>query len=514
MIKIIVLYIFYFGENMKKIASIIIIILLIICSYGVQGFSKQNNDIWFRQGKYTILNKFPSSIDLSVTDLPEYFSWTDHEGKDWTSPATQQLMGDCGVFSAIGALECIIKIREDCADINPDLSEQYILSCLPAAAIEYGKGCTYGVLPSNAYRYIMSTSEDGNYHNGVTWESCFPYQASDYSQGVTIDQIHSDWLEYLIPISDYGSIWNEGVIENTPESIELIKNMIIQHGPSVAAMSITSSFQKWGYSHNEPEEFYPYTGERWRDQLSHGVVIVGWKDDTSIANGGYWICKNSWGTGFGYDGFFNIEYGACFTGVLFEWVDYNPDDFYWPLTAQTKDIYSGIINENLLFDASGSISAEDSSIISYHWDFGDGNIGSGQSTYHSYPQEDIYLMNLTIIDDNNKTSKTSVKVIITSEPITIDICGGFFKANFKIDNPSNFTLNDMIYRIEPINGAPIILGKYSLAGKISINPGENIIPIGTSLIGFSISVNFRITIGDISKTEKIYVIGPLIFAPN
>lgn len=460
------------------------------------------------------LNKFPSPIDISVTDLPGYFNWKDYKEKDWTTPAKQQLMGDCGVFSALGALECIIKIRDDCADINPDLSEQYILSCLPAAAIEYGRGCTYGVLPSNAYKYIMSTTEAGNYHNGVTWESCFRYQAKDFSQGVTIDQICSDWSEYLVPISDYGSIWNEGVLENTPESIELIKNMIIQHGPSVAGMSITLSFQRWGYSHNDPEDFYPYKGERWRDKLSHGVVIVGWKDDSSITNGGYWICKNSWGTGFGYDGFFNIEYGACFTGVLLEWVDYNPEDFYWPLTAQTKDIYSGIINENILFDASGSSSAEDSTIISYHWDFGDENTGSGLSTHHSYSQEGIYLVNLTIIDDNSKISTVSVEVFITSEPITIDLCGGFLEASFKINNPSNFNLNDLIYRIDPVDGAPIIFGKYSLAGKISINPGENIFPIGNPLFGFSTSVNFRITIGDISKTEKIFVIGPLVLAPN
>ena len=141
-------------------------------------------------------------------------------------------MGDCGVFSALGALESIIKIRENCADINPDLSEQYVLSCLPAAAQEYGKGCTYGVLPSNAYKYIMSTTPEGNHHNGITWESCFPYQARDYSQGLTYNQICDDWLEYLVPITDYGSIggkWIKGYDYTIPDPLNPLPVIII-HG--------------------------------------------------------------------------------------------------------------------------------------------------------------------------------------------------------------------------------------------------------------------------------------------
>ena len=40
----------------------------------------------------------------------------------------------------------------------------------------------------------------------------------------------------------------------------------------------------------------------------HAVKIIGWgtQDGTS-----YWICANSWGTGWGMNGFFNIAFNQC-----------------------------------------------------------------------------------------------------------------------------------------------------------------------------------------------------------
>ena len=146
---------------MKKILSIIVINLLIFCSFGVQGLSKQNNDLqlqnlpdyYFNMNIHgnldtivekelsSIKDKFPSHVNISIPNqsLPDYFNWKDYNGKDWITPIRQQLMGDCGVFSALGALESIIKIRENCADINPDLSEQYFLSCLPQQQLNMEK---------------------------------------------------------------------------------------------------------------------------------------------------------------------------------------------------------------------------------------------------------------------------------------------------------------------------------------------------------------------------------------
>lgn len=345
---------------MKEILSIIAISLLICCSFGVQGYFNENSTIKISNShlndcgcnneviiddSFEINYKIPTHIDIINVDFPEYFNWRDYEGKDWTTPVKNQFMGtgslprrcgSCVVFAAMGALESVIKIREGNSNLNPDLSEQYVLSCLPSIAYpNYGEGCKGGNGRS-VYEYIVSTTEAGNFHNGVPLESCFPYQAKDLSQGITCDQKCSDWLDYLVPLSDQGVIIVEGVLENTPESIEIIKNMIMQHGPIMSGMETTFRYLIWGLTHHSPEDYLPYKGRQWRNVLNHAVTMVGWRDDSSIENGGYWICKNTIGSFFANDGFFNIEYGALFIGTIIVWADYDPNSFDWPPNQKTN----------------------------------------------------------------------------------------------------------------------------------------------------------------------------------
>ena len=132
------------------------------------------------------------------------------------------------------------------------------------------------------------------------------------------------------------------------EEREWIKRTIMEKGPVVADilvplflytwnLPIIDPLHKWGYNNHDPESYFP--AGRPFFSVGHVVVIVGWKDNVSIPNGGYWICKNSWGTSWGYDGFGNIEYGSIYIDKpnhLFDvdsyisWVDYDPESYKWP----------------------------------------------------------------------------------------------------------------------------------------------------------------------------------------
>jgi C1A family cysteine protease len=343
---------------------------------------------------YKKLNQNESSSKPTIkTNLPDYFSWKDFENEDWTTPAKDQgNCGSCWDFAAIGGLESIISIRENCAGLDPDLSEQYILSCLS------GAGSCNGGLARAAYFRINLTDRRGNYCNGVVLESCMPYQADD---DIECSDKCNNWEEKLIPISDYGYWYPDGG-ENDREAI---KSQIMEHGPVVATMLFTyyihgsNNLEEWGWTHSSPDDYYPYPGPV--DNANHQVVLVGWKDDSSIGNGGYWIVKNSCSSEWGYNGFFNIEYGSLnIDSIEIDWVEYDPNSYNnWAPRVYSGGIYSGAVNEEINFDGTSTIDPEDD-IVEYLWDFGDGTKKTGVNQIHTYEEEGIYPVILTVTDNN------------------------------------------------------------------------------------------------------------------
>ena len=328
-----------------------------------------------------------------IINVPSSFSWLDYMNKDWSTPAKDQgNCGSCWDYAAIGALECIVSIREGCAELDPDLSEQYVLSCLPRA------GSCGGGNARLAYKYINLTDERGNNCNGVVIESCMPYQADDE---IECSDKCNNWEEKLIPIYDYDN-WRP---DGSSEDIAAIKSQIMEHGPVVTTMMFTyykhgeNNLEEWGWTHNSPEDYYPYPGPN--NKANHQVVLVGWKDDPSIGNGGYWIVKNSCSSEWGYNGFFNIEYGSLnIDSIEIVWVEYEADSYNnWTPKVYAGDIYQAGAGEEIIFDGSETVDPEEN-IVDYVWDFGDGNTANGITHAHSYSDEGIYQVTLTVTDED------------------------------------------------------------------------------------------------------------------
>lgn len=334
----------------------------------------------------------PHNDTTESLGMSDHFSWKDHLGKDWTTPVKDQMLsGPCWAFAAISVLESVIKIREDYPDFYPDLSEQYILSCLPDSGSMMG-GSSYLAL-----QYMMETTARGNNQNGAIPEWCFPYQETD---DVPCSSKDTRWIEQLIPIDTVGKWTSQGSSSHQ----QRIKDDIVEKGPVVATITITDDLRSWGYRYRNPTNYYKDPGPV--SHTNHVVVIIGWKDDPSIDNGGYWICKNSWEPYWGYDGFFNIEYGALNIdkGDII-WVDYDSSHNLAPV-AQLNEVIVGSCNTAISFDASDSFDV-DGEIVEYTWDFGDGNQATGKTVNHEYDTRGLYTITLTVTDGNGKQGHTT-----------------------------------------------------------------------------------------------------------
>lgn len=82
-----------------------------------------------------------------------------------------------------------------------------------------------------------------------------------------------------------------------------------------------------------------------------------------------------------------------------------------PPIADAGGPYSGTIGEAVHFDASGSLDV-DGSIASYAWDFGDGTSGTEGAVDHVFDAAGMFLVTVTVTDDDGATDEDSVLVTI------------------------------------------------------------------------------------------------------
>jgi len=303
-------------------------------------------------------------------NLPDEFDWSNpdknYKERKCTTPVRNQgNCGSCWAFATIAPLESAILIKDA---VSEDLSEQWLVSC---NTNRYG--CDGGRF---AYQWLAGT-EGLCGGTGAVYETDFPYTATDGSCG--------SYYPHVYLVKDYGYV---GGASSVP-GIQAIKQKIYDYGPVSATVWAGDLFGYYDggiFDANEEDEDY---SDGYQD-INHAVVLVGWKDDSSIDSGGYWIIRNSWADGWGEDGYMrmayhtsshphsNIGYGATYidgykrigggdvtVDVYIEQItnqgdSYDPID---PIGAREPEWYYKVyigseyseINENLKKEANGII---------------------------------------------------------------------------------------------------------------------------------------------------------------
>lgn len=207
---------------------------------------------------------------------PASVDWRNNNG-DWTTPIKdQQSCGSCVSFATCATIESRVKLACRNASLTPDLSEAHLFYC------GCGNCCPSGWNFAPALDFCKQT--------GVARESDFPYTPGNQpcKSGLTPYVKVTAWTA-VMAVADR-------------------KSILAAKGPMVAGMAVYS-------------DFYSYQSGVYRHTSGnlvgyHAVSAVGYDDNQRC-----WICKNSWGPGWGESGWFRIGYGEAGMDTQFAFYD-------------------------------------------------------------------------------------------------------------------------------------------------------------------------------------------------
>jgi hypothetical protein len=211
---------------------------------------------------------------MTLNSLPEQWDWRNVNGKNYMTPVKSQgSCGSCWAFATIAIVEAMIKIRSNQPGINPDLSEQDLVSCSIAGSCGGGN-------PDLALKHIKN--------KGVVDEECFPYG----NENVFCSNKCDDWRNRLTKIRQWGEV---------EDGVENVKQALVNHGPLVVGVRLFSNPNNYNISILDQILNIPIE----MNSPNHAVALVGYDDSQ-----GHWIIKNSWGTGWGSNGYGTVAYNS------------------------------------------------------------------------------------------------------------------------------------------------------------------------------------------------------------
>lgn len=216
--------------------------------------------------------------EIAPLELPDFVDW--HQLGAVTPIKNQGSCGACWAFSTTGALEGakFVKTGE-----LTSLSEQNLLDC-----DHVDLGCNGGLM-DNAFKFDEKSG-------GLCSEADYPYQASQGTCDTTCTDVEGSIVSTFIDVPPGDEKALVSAIAMQPISI------------AIEASQFVFQFYKTGVLTDDS------CGSR--GTIDHGVLAVGYGTDLD-SQAPYFLVKNSWGDGWGENGFIKIgrksknEFGIC-----------------------------------------------------------------------------------------------------------------------------------------------------------------------------------------------------------
>jgi len=252
---------------------------------------KNNGETEFRTSEGYYLGETPSPLILNFDNLQvsttrslpvSYDLRTISGGAYITSVKDQGEEGACWAFATYAAVE---SYRKKQSGITYDLSEQNLATC---------------------HRFDWLPSQGGNQNISTAYLSRRSGPISEANDPYTLPS-NPNCVEGLTPVAYVGEARYLPGKGSGSYSADIIKQTIIDNGALYVNMCFDNNYM------NYTDKTYYYNGT---ESTNHGVAVVGW-DNTKVVTGGSaatpssqgaWIIKNSWGPGWGENGYFYISY--------------------------------------------------------------------------------------------------------------------------------------------------------------------------------------------------------------
>lgn len=254
-----------------------------------------------------VINRRPHEY-LSVSDMPEEFTWCDRNGTNYCTMNRNQHLpqycGSCWAHGAVSALADRIKIARNAKGIDINLSVQHILNCGNA-------GSCHGGSVVGPYSWIHGISKRTG--SGVTYETANPYLAcsSESREGFCqhadttcrSDNLRSTAYTCSTFTANGGFC---AALNHYPNAT------IAEFGQVKGAENMMAEIYARGpiTCGIDAAPIVDYTGGIVTGPLNSGtdhvVSVVGWGSENGQK---YWIVRNSWGEAWGEKGYLRTAMG-------------------------------------------------------------------------------------------------------------------------------------------------------------------------------------------------------------
>ncbi len=222
--------------------------------------------------------------------------------------------GSCWAFCAISSLETAHILQNGVRPNTINLSEQFVLSCS-------GAGSCGGGQPHKVFDYFETEEE------GCPSESSLSYQASDESC-----PLNPTLTNYKV--ADWAWVGDNP----NQATVAEVKRALGRYAAVETYMWVNTSAARYTSGVLNDDTRTGWGG--W-----HCVQIVGWDDSK-----GAYLIKNSWGTGWGMNGYAWIKYDVLAMGKLAAWVTATPisnlDGTWYNTDSNTRGITKLIVSNN------------------------------------------------------------------------------------------------------------------------------------------------------------------------